>query len=170
MPPKRTTQGAFVLPLAYRLFFLFIEPIGAIVGAYFAHFQPDEYLRLTHALSTPSPVPLSTQVALSQLGNLYLFFAINEALVLRSTHDLRVWRTVLFGLLIGDLGHLYTCHPLGIDIYWSVMRWNAIDWGSIPFVYLGASMRIAFLAGVGLHGSSPGRASAVGSSAKKRTA
>lgn len=33
-----------------------------------------------------------------------------------------------------------------------VSSWNAIDWGNIPFVYLGASMRVAFLAGVGLDG------------------
>lgn len=87
---------------------------------------------------------------MSQLANLYLFFAINEALVLRSTSDLRVWKTVLFCLLIGDLGHLYTVRELGLPIYWSVSKWNAIDWGNIPFVYLGAAMRIAFLADVGL--------------------
>jgi len=87
---------------------------------------------------------------LSQLANLYLFFAINEALVLRSTSDLRVWKTVLFCLLIGDLGHLYTVRGLGPDIYWSFAKWNAIDWGNIPFVYLGATLRLAFLANVGL--------------------
>jgi hypothetical protein len=138
------------LPLIYRIFFLVIEPIAVLVGAYFAHFDQDEYLRLTNAASAPSPIPLGTTIAMSQLSNLYLFFALNEALVLRSTSDMRVWKTVLFCLLIGDFGHLYTARGLGLDIYWTVSRWNAIDWGNIPFVYLGATLRIAFLADVGL--------------------
>jgi hypothetical protein len=147
---KTRTAAAYSLPLIYRLFFLLIEPISALVGAYYAYFGQDEYLRLTHAASAPSPIPLGTSIAMSQLANLYFFFAINEALVLRSTSDVRVWKTVLFCLLIGDLGHLYTVRALGPEIYWSFAKWNAIDWGNIPFVYLGATMRLAFLANVGL--------------------
>lgn len=103
---------------------------------------------------TSSPVPLGTSIVLSQLANLYLLFALNEALVLRSTGDLRVWRTVLLGLLIADFGHLYSVSGLGSWVYWDVTRWNAIDYGNVLFVYLGASMRIAFLFGVGLTTSS----------------
>lgn len=149
-PTKARTAAAYALPLIYRLFFLIIEPISALVGAYYAHFGQDQYLALTHAASAPSPIPLGTSIAVSQLANLYFFFAINEALVLRSTSDVRVWKTVLFCLLIGDLGHLYTVRGLGPEIYWSFAKWNAIDWGNIPFVYLGATMRLAFLANVGL--------------------
>lgn len=148
--PKPRTAAAFSLPLIYRLFFLLIEPISALVGAYYAYFGQNEYLTLTHATSAPSPIPLGTSIALSQLANLYFFFAINEALVLRSTSDIRVWKTVLFCLLIADLGHLYTVRGLGPDIYWSFAKWNAIDWGNIPFVYLGATLRVAFLANVGM--------------------
>lgn len=151
---QQQQQQGFSLPLAYRLFFLFIEPVSALVGAYFAHFQQGYYLVLTDAASAPvlTPIPTGTSIVLSQLANLYLLFALNEALVLRSTVDLRVWKTVLFVLLVADLGHLYTIRSLGLDIYlpWNFAKWNAIDWGNIPFVYLGASMRTAFLADVGL--------------------
>ncbi|KAK3357888.1 hypothetical protein B0T25DRAFT_605218 [Lasiosphaeria hispida] len=150
MAPKQKPAGGFALPFIYRAFFLLIEPISALVGAYFAYFGQPRYLELTHAASAPSLIPLGTTIVMSQLANLYLFFAINEALVLRSTTDLRVWKRVLFCLLIGDIGHLYTVRELGPQIYWSVTQWNAIDWGNIPFVYLGASLRIAFLANVGL--------------------
>lgn len=159
----------FELPLVYRLFFLFIEPVSALVGAYYAHVRPETYLSLTHAASAPSSIPLGTSIVLSQLGNLYLFFAINEALVLRSTSDIWVWKTVLLGLLIGDLGHLYSCRPLGLQVYYTVSEWNAIDWGSIPFVYLGASMRIAFLLGVGLGPQANSRSAATSSLRKSRT-
>jgi uncharacterized membrane protein len=148
--PKAKNAAAYSLPLAYRLFFLVIEPVMALVGAYYAYFNKNEYLRLTHAASAPSPIPLGTSIAMSQLANLYLFFAINEALVLRSTSDVRVWKTVLFCLLVGDIGHLYTVRELGAGIYWSFTKWNAMDLGNIPFVYLGATTRLAFLFNVGL--------------------
>jgi len=138
-------------PAFYRLFFLIIEPISALVGAYFAHFQPQTYLQLTHASSAPSgTIPLGTQVVLTQLANLYFLFAINEALVLRSTSDLRVWRALLFGLLVADLGHLYSVWGLGTRVYWKVHEWSAMDWGNVGFVYAGALTRIAFLCGLGV--------------------
>lgn len=143
-------QGRFRLPILYRLFFLLIEPISALAGAYYAHCRKHDYLSLTDAASLPNPIPTGTSIVLSQLANLYLLFALNEALVLRSTSDIRVWKTVLFVLLVADFGHLYSVSALGPEIYWNYKRWNAIDWGNIPFVYLGASMRIAFLADVGM--------------------
>ncbi|KAG8165723.1 hypothetical protein KVR01_004275 [Diaporthe batatas] len=165
-PQKHQQAGHNRFPIIYRLFFLYIEPISALVGAFYAHFRQDEYLLLTHSASAPAPgaIPTGTSIVLSQLANLYLLFTLNEALVLRSTSDLRVWKTVLFGLLVADLGHLWTVRQLGLDIYlpWNFARWNAIDWGNIPFVYLGASMRAAFIFGVGM-----GDAGTTSSKAKK---
>lgn len=156
--------GSFQLPVVYRVFFLLIEPISALVGAYYAHFGQQRYLELTDAASSPTTdggdIPRGTTIVLSQLANLYLLFALNEALVLRSTADLRVWRAVLAVLLLADLGHLWTVRPLGWAVYWRADRWNAIDWGNVPFVYLGASMRLAFLSGVGLGGAGGGGAAA----------
>lgn len=57
---------------------------------------------------------------------------------------------MLFGLLLADLGHLYSVKALGVQIYWSFWEWNAMHWGNVGFVYAGAAMRMAFLAGVGL--------------------
>jgi hypothetical protein len=137
----------------YSLFFLWIEPISALIGAFYAQFRPTTYLQLTHSTSAPFTtltLPLATKVSLSQLANLYLLFALNEGLVLRATQDQRVWKTLLFGLLIADVGHLSTVHPLGSSIYYEFWRWNAIDWGNIFFVYVGALSRLAFLSGVGM--------------------
>jgi hypothetical protein len=144
------SAATFSVPVIYRLFFLIIEPISALLGAYEAHFRQSRYLSDTHAASAPSSIPLGTSIVLSQLANLYVLFAINEALILRSTSDIRVWKTMLFCLLVADFGHLYTSHQLGWEIYWNFWSWNALDWGNIAFVYLGAILRIAFLANVGL--------------------
>jgi hypothetical protein len=160
----------FQLPAVYSCFFLFIEPVSALVGAFYAHFKPLDYLQLTHLPSSPSnmsAIPLSTDIVLTQLANLYLLFALNEALVLRSTNDLRVWRTVLFGLLLADCGHLYSVSSLGPQIYWRFWTWNAMHWGNVGFVYAGALMRLSFLAGVGLKTQKGQRAAATSLKTKK---
>lgn len=141
------------IPLPYRVFLLYVEPASTLLGAFFAHCRQHAYLSLTHAHSAPaydSPVPVGTAIALSQLANLYLLFALNEILVLRSTQDPRVWRALVCGLLLADLGHLYSLAPLGPEVYWEFWSWNAIDWGNIAFVYLGAATRVCFLCGIGL--------------------
>ncbi|KAL6787937.1 hypothetical protein J3E68DRAFT_417619 [Trichoderma sp. SZMC 28012] len=143
-------QLSFRFPLAYRLFFLFLEPISALVGAFYTHFRQQRYLELLDRATAPAQVSRGTSVAMSQLANMYFFFAINEALVLRSTRDLRVWRAVLLVLLIADFGHLYSMKELGPDIYYNVTSWNAGDIGNVPWVYAGATLRLCFLAGVGL--------------------
>jgi hypothetical protein len=143
----------------YQTFFLYLEPLSTGVGGFYAFVLPRTYLELTHAESVPSassPVPISMTVVLAQLANLYLLFALNEGLVLRCTNDLGLWRTLLFGLLIADFGHLYSVHELGVTKYWQVQHWNAMDAGNIGFVYIGAMMRISFLAGVGVQAMSVG--------------
>jgi hypothetical protein len=144
----------------YQLFLLYVEPVSTVAGAVAAHFFPTLYLNLTDPFNTyksVSSVPLSTRIALSQLANLYLLFTLNEALVLRVTSDVRVWRTILFGLLVADFGHIFSVYPRGMSIYWSVWSWNAIDWGNLGFVYLGATIRICFLLGVGMSESRIGK-------------
>jgi hypothetical protein len=137
------------LPRVYRLFFLVIEPTSALVGAYFTHFRQGHYLRMLDDAAPDTAVPRATSVALSQLANMFLFFALNEALVLRATGDLRVWRTVLAVLLLADVGHLYSMRALGPAIYYNAGDWNASDYGNVPWVMLGATLRICFLLGVG---------------------
>lgn len=141
------------IPFIYKLFFLYIEPVSALAGAYYAAFRPDDYLRdLSLAGAQPHLLTLTTQstMVLLQLANLYLLFALNEHLVLSSTDSLKTWRRLLFVLLIADFGHLVSMAPLGADAFWRIDRWNAMVWGSVGFVYAGASMRISFLSGLGL--------------------
>lgn len=144
-----STHGA--MRSFYKYFFLYIEPISTVVGAYYSALQQQTYLDLTHAPSSPANgIPISTHIVLMQLSNLYLCFAITEALVLRATSDLRVWRTLLICLLIADFGHLYSVNAAGWHVYWNVLSWNAIDWGNVAFVYVGATTRICFLSGLGV--------------------
>ena len=155
------TESVQSIPLLYRLFFLYIEPVSAILGAYYAGGKPSEYLAYltsdpaaASAVATQAP-PTATLVSLYQLSNLYLLFALNEHLVLSSTRSRRTWRRLLFCLLVADLGHLATMVPSALEKGWAAVflrfwAWNAMEWGSVGFVYAGASMRTSFLLGVGL--------------------
>src|SRR5437868_4982916 len=140
------------IPFAYKAFFLWVEPFFTLLGACYAFFLPQTYLDMTRAAQSADMIgsSVATLVALRQLGNLYLAFAINEAVVLRATSDRRVWQALLLGLLIADFGHLYSLHPLGLEIYYGVMKWGPMDWGNIAFVYCGATVRVCFLMDVGL--------------------
>ncbi|KAF2721227.1 hypothetical protein K431DRAFT_294491 [Polychaeton citri CBS 116435] len=151
------TPSAAPFPLLYRAFFLWIEPFSTAVGAYYAHFDQDAYMDLTRAptaLQTQMGLSIRESIVLTQLANLYLVFAINEALVLRATGDIKVWKVFLLGLLIADFGHLWSCSLMGWPIYWEFWKWNSIYWGNVGFVYVGATMRTLFLLGVGLSASS----------------
>ncbi|KAK0207115.1 hypothetical protein DFS33DRAFT_1319078 [Desarmillaria ectypa] len=141
------------IPSPYRLFFLYIEPVSAIVG-FIAALNPSFYLSELR-LSTMKPDVVGTtqtNIVLYQLANLYLLFALNEHLVLSSISSLKIWRNLLLCLLLADLGHLVTMAPLGLGAFWKVWEWNAMLWGSIGFVYLGASMRLSFFLGLGFGG------------------
>ncbi|CAD0098080.1 unnamed protein product [Aureobasidium mustum] len=148
MPPA----NAATIALWYRLFFLYIEPVATAVGAYYAWFQQHDYLDMTYASASAVSLGPSAResIVLSQLANMYAVFALNEALVLRSTTNLRVWRVFLFGLLLADFGHIYSVKDVGFDVYWQFWDWNSMYWGNLGFVYVGAATRIAFLTGVGV--------------------
>lgn len=148
------------IPLFYRVFFLYIEPISAIVGSCYAGGQPHQYLNLLSSTSSQiiepaEPLHTPTLISLYQLSNLYFLFALNEHIVLNSTDSIKTWRRLLFCLLLADFGHLGTMWPLAMEkgiteVYFGIVGWNAMEWGSVGFVYCGALMRLAFLFGIGL--------------------
>ncbi|KAF2024958.1 hypothetical protein EK21DRAFT_104321 [Setomelanomma holmii] len=142
-PPPR-------IPAFYRLVFLWVEPVSILLGAIYSHSLQSTYLNLTHAASAPgSSVPISTSIVMTQLANLYLGLSILEASVLRVTTDIKVWRTFIIGLLVADIGHLYSVAPAGSWMYWQYWRWNAIDWGNVGFVYFLVITRACMLLGFG---------------------
>ena len=117
-----------------------------------AQFQQQNYMQMTFSTTAQSVlgVTKTESIILTQLANLYFVFALNEALVLRATNDRAVWKTFLLVLLIADFGHLYSVKAVGVQVYWRFWEWNAMYWGNLGFVYVGALMRSAFLLGVGV--------------------
>ena len=144
-------SGPNTIPQLYRLFFLWIEPVATAVGAYYAALDQQAYMHLTLP-SVTTLVSARESTVLYQLANLYFVFALNEALVLRATSDVRVWKVFLFGLLLADFGHLASVTLSGVhgwEVYYRFWEWNSMYWGNLGFVYVGAAMRSCFLMGVG---------------------
>lgn len=150
------SAGPSVIPLIYRLFFLYIEPVATAVGAYYAALDQKAYMDLTVSSILPTTISSRESIVLYQLANLYFVFAFSEAMVLRATSDLRVWKVFLLGLLIADFGHLASVAQVGLDVYWKMWEWNSMYWGNLGFVYAGATMRTCFLLGVGFAGTRKG--------------
>lgn len=146
---RAASAGPTTIPQLYQLFFLYIEPVATAVGAYYAALDQTAYMHLTLPSVTTAVSPRESTV-LYQLANLYFVFALNEALVLRATSDVRVWKVFLFGLLLADFGHLASVGGvMGWEVYYRFWEWNSMYWGNLGFVYVGAAMRSSFLLGVG---------------------
>lgn len=140
-------------PLVYRAWFLWLEPIMAFGGSILCHFDPVSFLRTMSATSLYSP---SSQVIYDQLAATYVLFAFNEAVVLRVTKELRVWKVMMVGLLLCDCLHLYASWSiLGTQIFFSPWLWRPEDRVNLILLYIGAILRAAFIreAGFASHGA-----------------
>ena len=138
------------IPWPYTLFHLYIEPTFAFLGSLQASFLPIHYLTffVQEPITTVSP---HLQIALDQVAGCYTLFAFNEAILLRMTDDLRVWKTVLAGIALCDIVHLCgSRRALGPDIFWNPALWTAKDWVNMGLLWIPLAMRICFVLGIGI--------------------
>ncbi|UKZ94704.1 uncharacterized protein TrAFT101_009557 [Trichoderma asperellum] len=141
------------IPLPYRALFLYFEPAAAFFGALLLHFRPEIFL---NTMSPVAKYATDNQVIYDQLFATYTLFAFNEAVILRITKDLRVWKALLVGILVCDAIHLYgSWAALGGAVFWDVRSWRPEDWANLGSLWGQAAIRVAFLAGVGLKEAIP---------------
>jgi len=138
------------IPLLYRIFFLYYEPLSAFNGALLCHMNAPMFLRTMSSTAIYTP---SHQVIFDQLAATYLLFAFNEAVVLRLTHDLKVWKAMVLGILLCDLVHLYgSWAELGTDMFFNPILWRWEDAINLGMLWSGVVIRVLFLMGVGFQG------------------
>ncbi|UPK95461.1 hypothetical protein LCI18_006396 [Fusarium solani-melongenae] len=136
------------IPTLYRLVFLYLEPFLAIGAAIQTHFAPRVFLNTMSQTSKYAP---DNQVIYDQVAALYTLFAFNEAVLLRLTDDIRVWKGVFVGIFICDILHLYASWAsLGNDVFWNPLAWRVEDWANLGALWGLGVIRIAFLTGLGL--------------------
>jgi hypothetical protein len=149
------------IPLFYRIFFLYVDPLICLSGIYLSFFSPLTFISSgvpsilssqTPADSPPTPL---TAYLLRSLGSHSLFVFTMQILLLHQFKDapgnlnLKIWRIVQFGILLIDLSLFYGIYVADPRAALDVGAWEAGDWtnnGILGFVIL---VRTAFLAGVG---------------------
>jgi hypothetical protein len=143
------------LPLIYRLWFLYTEPVLAISGAYLVYFRPQEYLKMTHFAEPDLAIPASTTHIMNMLVSQFLCFGLMELFVTRSTNDLRVWNTLFCCMIVSDVAWIWAIHGLGgSTAYWySPWMWDVEGWGNFGSSWIALLYRLAFVSGFGLQGS-----------------
>ena len=139
------------VPLPYRLLFLYIEPLGAFFGTIVNLTSPATYLASLSPAALPSTYDPLTYPIYAQLAGHLLLFAWLQAVLLRSTDDLKVWKIVLAGIALCDVLHLWgSLEVLGLRGFWDVRTWRWEDWVSLGMLWGPGAMRVMFCAGVGL--------------------
>lgn len=83
----------------------------------------------------PAPAVTENSIVLAwQLGNLYLLMAFVGLFVLNSTSEVKVVRSYLWALWLGDIGHVaFSCYGLGKERMMNPSEWNGMAWGNIVF-------------------------------------
>jgi hypothetical protein len=155
VPPHTRTIGH--IALIYRIYFLYIEPLAALGGTYLCYFNPDRFLSGTvplPAYTATTGVPGFTispllQMMLTNIGSLYMLFAINEGVVLRLTNEKNVWLAVMLSMVMADTGHLYAAYAIDPQRISQFMQWNSDEWINYGTLMGGFTMRILFLLGFG---------------------
>ncbi|KAI0132427.1 hypothetical protein BJ170DRAFT_247941 [Xylariales sp. AK1849] len=136
------------IPFLYRFVFLYFEPAGALLGSALLHFHPQPFLS---AVSPTAAYTASNQVVYDMLAATYVLFAFNEAVLLRLTDDILVWRTILLGILLCDAIHLYgSWSALGTEVFWNPLMWRWEDITNLGSLWGQGAIRVAFLCGIGL--------------------
>ncbi|KAF9058706.1 hypothetical protein BDP27DRAFT_1432393 [Rhodocollybia butyracea] len=155
------------LPGFYKLLFLYLEPISAILPAPMIWLWPGaawfHYEQIPTSSNSSSPAPLDprTLLALSQLGNCYMLVGLMVSLVFRVARDAfpgnpiaqeRIIGGTLTALAIADVFHvLSTFIGLPSDIRFSPMSWNGITHGNITLTTFLFCVRMAWFLGIGRH-------------------
>jgi hypothetical protein len=141
------TSASLAIPFVYRVWHLWLEPLTALSGVYLLHCAPEQYFEY---MPQTAQYAVESQIVYNQLAASYLFFAIIEGLVLRTTYDLGVWRAVVFALLLCDAGHLYAAWlEMGTRGFVCVWAWRGHDAATMMSFVVPFVLRIAFLMKIG---------------------
>jgi len=143
------------IPLFYRLWHLYLEPLFAISGAYYLHFAPALYHNF---MPRSTNYNASSQIVYDQLASSYLFFAFVEGVLLRVVDNLRMWRWIVAALLLCDVGHCYAAWcEIGTDGLLDLSLWTGEVGVANLLTVLPLFTRLAFVMGVGMGGEREGK-------------
>lgn len=148
---SQNDQTTRSIPSFYRIFFTSIDPLIGLSGAYMSFFDPETILASSFPRSSlySKPTPPIT-VLLTQAGGAFIMMAFLMIVMLRYTHDIKIWKIFEFGILITDFTLFVSLwNVLGVQgrLAIGAIRWE--EWGTITITGFVTVMRLAFLGNVG---------------------
>jgi hypothetical protein len=136
------------IPLVYIITFNWFEPILATLGALQAYFAPQDLIELATPNVKYDP---SLHALFTQLAGSWLLLAFNDAVTLRITRDVKIWRCILAAGLISDASYTLSLYEsLGAARLFVPWVWTGMDWLTIGTTVVPMVIKGAFVAGVGL--------------------
>jgi hypothetical protein len=140
----------------YRLWFTWIDPLTLLLTSTTCFLDPAAALELIVPAEVSAFVPAQATL-LHQTGILYLFVGTMFAVLLRASTDLKVWRIMQAATLGVDVALIATMFvSLETQRRLELGKWRGMDFVNLGFTVWVASIRTAYLTGVG--GGRQGRA------------
>jgi len=138
------------IPLFYRTFFLYIDPIFCLSAIYLCFFDHTTYLEMgiPRALTRQPPSPLATHL-ITVLGAWSVSIFTLQTLLLQQYRDLKLWKIFEFAILLTDLGIVYAIYEADPVMAVSVSKWEKAEWTNNGIFGMVIAIRTAFLLGIG---------------------
>jgi hypothetical protein len=138
------------IPLFYRIFFLYIDPLICLSAIYLSFFDHSTYLSLglPRTLTHHSSSPLTSHL-ITALGAWSLSIFALQTLLLQQYRDVKIWKIFMFAVLLTDLGLVYAVYVADPVMAVSVGKWETAEWTNHGILGVVILIRTAFLLGVG---------------------
>lgn len=134
----------------YHVWFKWVDPLVLVPTIFALIFTPEMILDAFVPASITGYNP-DQGFLFHQLAAMFAFIGMMLGGLLRISDDIKVWRGVIWGVLVVDiamLGSLYASLKQQDRLHMEAMRSG--DWGNIVFTVLVSAIRMSFLAGVGV--------------------
>lgn len=150
-PSQNVNMASPHVPLLYRVLFLYIDPLLSTTGIIFPLFQPAFFMTSLAPRTTADIYHPKTEVVYTNLAALYFFVTFVAAVIPRISADLKVWKTLIWGIVGCDLIMLYgNYRHMGSELFTQPGLWNSSEWTNNGILLGFGVIRVAFLMGIGI--------------------
>jgi hypothetical protein len=138
------------IPLFYKIFFLYIDPLLCLSGVYLCFFDHKTYLEMgvPRALTRHVSSPLTSHL-ITVLGAWSVSIFALQTLLLQQYRDVKLWKIFMFAILLTDLGMVYAVYEADPMMAVSVSKWEKGEWTNHGILGMVIAIRTAFLLGIG---------------------
>lgn len=142
-------MSSTTIPLFYRIFFPTFDPLLATVGVFSTLFYPKTFLV---SYFTKPAINHETRFALDALVGFFASTIVLQVLLLRlRPNDIAVWKILQTSILVQNafmLGGFFRIKAREEKL--DLRAWTPAEWGKQVGLVSAATIRIAFILGVGL--------------------